>query len=303
MMNKWRGTLSTLLLVGALGLVFLATSSAQAALPAGTISYWKLDENVAPNPGDTDVYEDSVNAPNGNNGDIPGAEIAPTFNATGKVGGAQDFDSVDTAIDVPDDNDDFDWGAGDSFSIEFWMKGGGCQDAGSQNNEVMIGREDTGSQLHWWLGCRNSDGGAFDGAARFQLRDTGGDETILTGTAINDDQWHHIVGVRDVNLDQVRLYVDSVEVDSDTDDTTAGFDSLLNLNIGWLNLDAGYHFDGTLDNVALYSRALTQAEITAHFNAGNGIDLSDAVPDPDPVVPPIGGGGSSGGCFIGTAAE
>ena len=54
MMYKSRTGLFTLLLVGALGLVFLTTSSVPAAAPVDTISYWKLDETT---PG---TYTDSV---------------------------------------------------------------------------------------------------------------------------------------------------------------------------------------------------------------------------------------------------
>jgi hypothetical protein len=50
---------------------------------------------------------------------------------------------------------------------------------------------------------------------------------------------------------------------------TAGFESLTAaLNIGWLDLDPYYHFDGVVDELALYNRALSLDEIRRHYNEG-----------------------------------
>jgi hypothetical protein len=47
----------------------------------------------------------------------------------------------------------------------------------------------------------------------------------------------------------------------------AGFgSSTAALNIGWLNLSPGYHFDGIIDEVALYDRALSADEIQQYYN-------------------------------------
>jgi hypothetical protein len=55
---------------------------------------------------------------------------------------------------------------------------------------------------------------------------------------------------------------------------TAGFESLTaRLNMGWLeNTVPEYRYTGALDEVAIYSRALSVSEIQDHYNLGNGVD-------------------------------
>jgi hypothetical protein len=66
-----------------------------------------------------------------------------------------------------------------------------------------------------------------------------------------------------------RLYVDGVEVDSAQHTYVDHFGSdTAPLNLGWLNLSPFYNFEGTLDEVALYNRALAAAEVSEHYNNG-----------------------------------
>jgi hypothetical protein len=132
------------------------------------------------------------------------------------------------------------------------------------SNEVIIGRDDTVNDLHWWLGCDAT------GKATFQLRNTPGGTVapITGGPAINDGNWHHLVAVRDRNAGLNRLYVDSVEVISASRAYTVDFDSTAAVNIGWLNLGSLFRYEGSVDEVALYSKALSPAEIAAHYNNG-----------------------------------
>ncbi len=311
MMHKWRASFFTLLLVGALGLIFLTTGLAFAAPPAGTISYWKLDETVAGVPGVADAYEDVVNAPNGNNGQVPLAKTAPAPNPAGRVGGAQDFDGVDNAIDVPDPMDDsFDFALTDSFTIECWMKSAKVFVDGDILPHVIVGRDDFfTSGMQWWLGMEQFGGTTTPGNVTFYLRDTDGkDQTLVPAVAvpINDDKWYHLVGIYDGTNDAVYLYVNGVKVAEKLTPTgftgdfvaAAGAD----LNLGWLDIVGEYHYEGALDEVALYNRALTPTEIDQHYDdglAGHGIDY--VAPDDDGNGG--GGGGGSSGCFIATTAK
>lgn len=309
MMYKWKASLFTFLLVGALGLVFLITSSVQAAPPAGTISYWKLDEDVAGVPGVADAYEDVIDAPNGNNGEVPAApKTAPTPNPVGIVGGAQDFDGVANAINVPDPiAGSFDFLITDAFTIECWMKSSTALGAGTEN-QVLVGRDDTAGSTQWWLGIQGGVG-ANPGNVSFILLDEDGQVEILRPTApapvlINDGVWHHIVGVYDGTGANgiARLYVDGNLVFEKTPTVFTGDFVAVggpDLNMGWLN--PVFQYEGALDEVAIYNRALTPTEIDQHYDnglAGHGIDY--VAPDDDDNG---GGGGGGGGCFIGTMAK
>jgi hypothetical protein len=217
------------------------------------IAYLKLDESGGP------TYDDFFSGHDGK------CVNCPTALAAGKVNGAQTFDGVNDEINIPDvpGNGTFDWDNNDSFSIELWMKGVPTTCTGL-NPEVIIGRDDTVTNLHWWLGCE------VTGKATFQLRDTPGGTVlpITGGPAINDGNWHHLVAVRDQVAGVNRLYVDSTEVISAPRSYAIGFDSTAALNIGWLNLGSLFRYEGSVDEVALYSKALSPAEIAAHYNNG-----------------------------------
>lgn len=234
-------------------------STQATACVTGTLAYWKLDEISGPS------YADFQSNHTGQC-----AGVCPTSVAKGWVNGAQAFKKKTTGIDIPviPGDNSFNWGKNDSFSIELWMRGihgETCAIADVAHNEVFIGRDDfANSLLHWWVGCTGGTG-----AARFQLEDTTGSSQILEGPAITDGFWHYLVGVRDGAGNANRLYVDGIEVKSAVKVYPAGFNSAAAaLNIGWLNRSAGHHFQGVIDEVAIYNKALSVSEIQAHYNNG-----------------------------------
>ena len=79
--------------------------------PDDTLAYWQLDESTSP---PDNKYVDTFD---GNDGTGTAGLVA----GTGTVSGAQDFNGTDTKIEVDADRF-FDWAAGDSFSIEAWVK-------------------------------------------------------------------------------------------------------------------------------------------------------------------------------------
>jgi hypothetical protein len=87
--------------------------------------------------------------------------------------------------------------------------------------------------------------------------------TIISSTALNDGQQHHIVFQKKGN--NLELWVDGV-LDGTTPDTTQ--QSKLNthndaiLTIGSKGHDRG-HFTGNLDEIRIYDRGLTQTEVTS----------------------------------------
>ena len=98
-----------------------------------------------------------------------------------------------------------------------------------------------------------------------------GEENVwwLSSTVtINDTNWHHIVFTHPGGATSglAKLYIDGVDRT-----LTLGGANLV-ANASNLSVGAGYgdflHFAGTIDEVALYGRALTQAEVADHFQAG-----------------------------------
>ena len=240
-----------------LSLIFQPAISTFAACPEDISSYWKLDETT---PG---TYEDFIKDNDGTGNDNPAAD------SDGIVNGAQAFDVADTTgIDVAPDSS-FNWLVDESFSIEFWVRRNG---AVTGDNQVAIGRVG-----RFWVGIGgDNDVTVNQNAAVFFLTDNnGGSAATLKGTTdITDNEWHHVVAVRDRSLGangQNRLYVDGQEESNSPMDATydAGFDSATaELTIGYLNVGSFFRLTGGLDEVALYGRALTLAEIQAHYANG-----------------------------------
>ena len=272
--SKFRGF--TFMIVIILSFAFQPAISTYAACPDDIFAYWKLDEPTpgAPNGTYADIIKD--NAGTGN--------VNPTA-ATGTVNGAQAFNGTDTQINVPADNS-FDWQSNESFSIEFWMK---TDDVAPVVDQAIIGRDDVpATGLNWWVGIHNTDG-----LVSFVLRETNGFGDDLSGVgtiSLADGSWHHVVAVRDGSTTDNIIYVDGVEQGRVNHIYAVGFSSATAaLNIGWLDSNSVFPFDGLIDEIALYDRALPLAEIQEHRDAGLAGDdycsgVAPFVPFPDDTI-------------------
>ena len=217
--------------------------------PEGIISLHRLDESTGPD------YADFFNENNAV------ATVSPLA-VTGIINGAQLFDA-DTKLDIPDNGTQYDWLSSKSFSIECWVK--------TSNTAAMVfaGRYRTDYVAARWLVGTNSLG-----KATFELRDNGGPSVIISGTTdITDNEWHHILAVRDGTGNFNRLYVDGTEEAFVSKFYTYSFkaDNPLAVNLGYLKGKQGdneMHLIGSLDEVTIFNRAITPEEAVTFYNAG-----------------------------------
>jgi hypothetical protein len=244
----------------------------------GLISYWRLDETSGT------TFQDARGV---NNAQCTGT-ACPGFVA-GRVKGALRFDGVDDGLTVVD-HSSLDWTLGDSFTIELWVNTTqNCLNAttGATDNKVFVGkyRSGTGSTGSWWLGCSST--AEVSNVATFLLRDqndgSSGSSLELRGTtSINDGQWHHIVAVRDAQAKENHIYVDGVEQASIPTAYDADFTNNSPLAMGYYYDDDDndpntpprrrFAAHATLDEVAIYKTALSEADIQYHYNNGrNGL--------------------------------
>ncbi len=115
------------------------------------------------------------------------------------------------------------------------------------------------------------------------VRYDGNAVSIATSTTrINDDQWHHIAFVRDAGT--INLYLDGVLESSAADVVTGVTANSSDLFLG--NRGGASNFlAGLLDEIAIFGRGLTAAEIAQlHSSLGFGDGVGDAC-DPCPDVP------------------
>jgi lysophospholipase L1-like esterase len=214
--------------------------------PDDILGYWKLDENIS------GTYVDEIGTNTGVcSGGCPGS-------ITGTIGRAKFFDGVTDSIRI-NANTSLDWSASQSFTIELWMR----RNPGIAGLEVLTGRSEA-SGLNWYVGI-NSSGNA---QALLKASDGSG-PGILTGTKTlissgSDPTWHHVALVRDASASQTTLYVDGQALASQTFSYSAGFSSATApMTMG--ALDGDNYLDGGLDEVAIYSRALSEYEIRGHY--------------------------------------
>jgi len=92
---------------------------------------------------------------------------------------------------------------------------------------------------------------------------------VVTGTGdLSDGNWHHVVAAWDgtTDADMAKLYVDGAEDDSETADSTESSSATYDLFIGKFNTPYDNFYDGLLDDIRIYDRALTAAEVLAIYN-------------------------------------
>ncbi len=213
----------------------------------GLVNWWRAEANA----------NDTVGTDNG------------TLNGTagfvnGEVGQAFTFDGTSGYVSIPDSAplDSFT----NAMTIELWMRS-----ATIGNNADWVGLVSKGNESWRLMGrtSANTADVAFNGVTPSEI----------TGTRnVNDGQWHHIAGTYDGN--RIALYVDGT---LDASVTASGTIAQLNFPVyigGDSEPPAGhtYLFNGQIDEVSLYNRALSSDEIAAIYNAGNGGKCVSAPP-------------------------
>jgi hypothetical protein len=131
------------------------------------------------------------------------------------------------------------------------------------------------------------------GAVAFGTGGTPGDNTLTSARLVNDNNWHHLVVTRDQTTGVKRIFIDGVE---DSASPGAGVNGLLNapqlLSIG-TRLDASHSdpstspiyspgYDGFLDDLQIYARPLTGAEV-AFLYTHPGLEVTSETQGPVPI--------------------
>ncbi|MCX2741157.1 PQQ-dependent sugar dehydrogenase [Pontibacter anaerobius] len=183
--------------------------------------------------------------------------------AEGLFEGAQRFNGTDDALDISNISN-FNWDGSSSFSIGLWIR----TETDASGNMVIVGRDAaaTDAGVHWWIGLNEQR------QAVFSLKDANhaGIEIGGSGPALNDGEWHNIVVVRDEASNMNRLYVDGELLQEAQVQYTADFVDNATVNIGYLNRSGGFHYAGDLDELKVYSQAISAEEIKERFNGGSG---------------------------------
>ena len=92
--------------------------------------------------------------------------------------------------------------------------------------------------------------------------------TLTSATSVDDNTTHHIVVTYDGTT--AKIYIDGVLDATGTLSQALPQPTQTGLTIGNSNRTASFRYNGTIDEAAFYGSVLSQARVTAHYQAGTG---------------------------------
>lgn len=224
------------------------TQLAAVAPTSGLVGYWNFDEVNGTTANDS--------SGNGNTGTLVNG---PTW-TTGKVGsGALSFDGVDDRINAGSSSSLDNLHTTGGLSISLWIN---PRTSGENGGGRIIDKDESTSGTFYL---------AMSGNTQLQfIKDGSTDLYIKTNTSsVSLNNWQHIALTWDgsTNASGVHIYVNGTETSyyTQTNGVSLNPDASMNLLIG-SNQYGNYSFDGLMDEVRIYNRALSASEISDIYN-------------------------------------
>ena len=218
-------------------------------LDDSVVGYWKLD-------GDGTDWSGK-----GNHGVVTGA--VPSYGVYETEGGALAFDGEDDFVSIPHSSD-ISFG-NRSFSVSLWFR--------TENDEqnYLIGKDYNVYGPFWGISAYGVFPGGpvevTDGVSAIVHDGVVSSVVVSPNINVTDDQWHHVVFVRDREWGKLQLYVDG-SFASSTADLSGTVENSADLFIGDLaTTSTNVEFDGSIDEVLLFRRALSPTEIAAYYQS------------------------------------
>lgn len=225
---------------------------------ADLISYYKLDET-----GSSTSFADYAGGYTATSGQA-------LTGTTGKIDGGQIMapDAVDNVFMSVTDVDQYEWTVDEDFSFSFWIYPYGKGGYASAGNQVLATRWlGDGSDKFMVLGFDEISDELFP---RFRLKSNGLENDKTSPTAVPLNQWVHIAFVYDAFNDAsaqgyMRIFMNGTQVMN----SLVGFYGSTNFYMDNVDLSLGYFipysindpFNGVMDEVLIYDKALNQADI------------------------------------------
>ena len=246
---------------------------AKNALGANEGDVWSFTTGTKPERGKVAYYSFDETEGASLNNEFGTAAVAKNFTpewVTGVRNNAVNFNTVNASF-VQEHYDALELG-NESFSIECWFKSaGGSVDwyllhKGSHADNSYEGA--TGR----WFGIqyqKNSKNDRLTWAIDDNVTKTDVNVTGATAKFFNDE-WVHLVCVRNVDAKELRMYANGSLVASGAD-KTGNIGTVERMAIGNCNTAYENGFQGLMDELSIYNEVLTAEEIADHYNTGTGI--------------------------------
>ena len=236
----------------------------QAAAAPAPVAAYGFDE------GSGSVLGDSSG--NGNNGTINGA----TWTTAGRFGNALSFNGSSNFVDLGNPASLRTTG---SMTWSAWIYATGTP----LDDGQIVAKSGDGTGVDGWQLKTSPDTGPHTFAVA--VSGNGSTHTQRYSTTVRSlNTWYHVAGVYDAQAQKLDIYVNGVLDNGVLRGTipTSQFDPALNASIG--RRSGGYHFQGRVDELRLYNRALTAAQIQAIMLT----PVNPPGPDTQPPTAPTG---------------
>ena len=217
-------------------------------LNKGLSGYWPMNEGMGNKINDLSM--------NGNTGTLTGMAFPSTAASgwnPGKFGPTLNFDEVNDYVDT--NSASLGLNSSDNITIEAWFKTSQTY----TDNAMIINDYDRTNVRGWQLSTDDTNQ-----LAVYNIRIVGNYRYIYSTGLINDGIWHHAVAIIMGNGSDIDLYLDGVDQGSSTLVGT-GVSQLYfgdgNVIIGRQSTPSERYFNGSIDGVRVYNRALSAAMV------------------------------------------
>jgi hypothetical protein len=177
---------------------------------------------------------------------------------------------------------DVNFGTNVDFSVSFWARFATIPDTGEDNDPVFLSNKDweSGNNVGWVIAT------GPDGRLQWNYRAEGQDRRDYNGPAgtMNNNNWNH-VAVTFARAGNIVTYLNGTQVNSQSAGPLASIDAGLRTNIGndgQGNYTLGLWDELFVDDVAIWRRVVTPAEVSTIYTAGQRGE--SAIPEPSAVA-------------------
>ncbi len=180
--------------------------------------------------------------------------------ADGKFDKAVEFDGEDdyVEIELPDVFSDI---PNNDFTMAFWLNVHDISGSGTVWTRIIEARHDNSNYLQFDIQIN-------DGELGLNLMDSGVETTFMVDSPISANIWYHVTGTWNAAEDGLGLYLDGVlQTKAGVVPASPGTERTLDLG---RRSDASEltHFDGIIDDFAVFNTVLTEADIEILMEEG-----------------------------------
>lgn len=149
----------------------------------------------------------------------------------------------------------------ETITVSFWFK---TNSTSVTQRFLALGSAAQNRQN--WSANYNANGTSQKADFRYEPAVANGSGTFATSTSnVNTNTWRHFTGVRDGANKTIKIYIDGI-LERTVSYTAAPVSADTNLQIGRYSASANQYYTGALDDIRIFSRALTASEISSLVN-------------------------------------